>query len=117
MKRYASRARQHAARRPKAQPRHDTIRADVDEQFTPPEWHTFDASIQVLAEETESLSALVREWLVRGIKAVVQAVKRQLAGTTVPSERQLLPPKGSDDDGPSRSQALYRSSEQRQRLR
>jgi hypothetical protein len=108
VKRYASRARQQSARRPKAQPRRYANRANDDEQPTPHEWHTFDASIQVLAEETESLSALVREWLVRGIEAVVQAVKQQLAGNAVPSERQLPPPKGVDDDGPSRSQALHR---------
>jgi len=117
MKRPASRARQQSARRQKVQPRRDTNRAVDDQQPTPHEWRTFDASIQVLAEETESMSAVLRAWLVRGIEAVVQAVKQQLAGTTVPPERQLPPPRGVDDDGPSRSQALHRKSERRHRLR
>jgi hypothetical protein len=108
MKRHASRARQQSARRPKAQPRRYANRADVDEHPTPHEWRTFDASIQILAEETESLSTLMREWLVRSIEAIVQAVKQQLAGNAVPPERQLLPPKEFDDVGPSRSQALHR---------
>lgn len=108
MKRHTSRARQHAARRPKPQLRRSANRADDEEQPTSHEWRTFDASIQILAEETESLSALVREWLVRSIEAVVQAVKHQLAANAVPPERQLLPPKESDDDGPARSQELHR---------
>jgi hypothetical protein len=108
MTRHASRARQPSTRRPKAQLRRYAIRANDDEQPTPHEWRTFDASIQILAEETESLSTLMREWLVRSIEAIVQAVKQQLAGNAVPSERQLPPPKGVDDDGPSRSQPLHR---------
>ena len=108
MKRHTSRARQQSTRRPTAQPRRYANRADDDEQPTPHEWRTFDASIQVLAEETESLSAVLRAWLVHSIEAVVQAVKLQVTGNAVPPERQLLPPKGSDDDGPSRSQALHR---------
>ena len=98
MKRHTSRARQQSARRPRAQPCRYHNQADVDEQLTLHEWHTFDANIQVLAEETESLSTLLREWLVRGIQAVAQAVKLQIAGGAVPPDRQLPPPKETDGD-------------------
>jgi hypothetical protein len=47
---------------------------------------------------SKSLSALARECLVRGIQAVVKAVKLKIADGIVPQNRQLLPPKETDGD-------------------
>jgi len=98
MKRHASRAQQQSARSLEAQPRRDTHRAVDDQQPNPHEWRAFDANIQGLAEETETLSELIQEWLVRGIQAVVQAVKLQIAGGPVPPDRRLPPPNRPEDD-------------------
>jgi hypothetical protein len=49
---------------------------------------------------TDSLPALVRDWLARGMQAVAQAValavKQQLAQLAASPVHQLPPPKGSD---------------------
>lgn len=73
--------------------------------------HTFNASIEALSLATDSLSALVRDWLVRGIQAVALAVKQQLAQLAAPPVRQLPPPKGpdtTDDRGPNVAEGVAR---------
>jgi len=73
--------------------------------------HTFNASIEALSLATDSLSALVRDWLVRGIQVVALAVKQQLAQLAAPPVRQLPPPKGpdtTDDRGPNVAEGVAR---------
>mgnify|MGYP001160658631 CR=1 FL=1 len=60
--------------------------------------HVFPANIQRVLDETSGLSAVIQEWLARGIEAIVCAVKHQLALLAAPPERGLLPPPAADGD-------------------
>lgn len=85
-------ASQPKARRPRTRQAHQA-RAPVDQ----PE-HVFPAHIQRVLDETSGLSAVLQEWLARGIEAIVQAVKHQLALLAAPPERRLLGPPAADEE-------------------
>ena len=85
-------ASQPKARRPRTRQAHQA-RAPVEQ----PE-HVFPAHIQRVLDETSGLSAVLQEWLARGIEAIVRAVQHQLALLAAPPERGLLPPPPVDGD-------------------
>lgn len=85
-------ASQPKARRPRAT-QADPSRAPEDQ----PE-HVFPANIQRVLDETSGLSAVLQEWIARGIEAIVRAVQHQLALLAAPPERGLLPPPPVDGD-------------------
>ena len=85
-------ASQPKARRPRTRQAHQA-RAPVEQ----PE-HVFPAHIQRVLDETSGLSAVLQEWLARGIEAIVQAVKHQLALLAAPPERRLLGPPAADEE-------------------
>ncbi len=85
-------ASQPKARRPRTRQAHQA-RAPVEQ----PE-HVFPAHIQRVLDETSGLSAVLQEWLARGIEAIVRAVQHQFALLAAPPEHRLLGPPASDEE-------------------
>jgi hypothetical protein len=95
-----SRARQKSPRPSQARARRVANLANQDDAPASDAAQTFSVSIEALSLTTESLPALARDWLARGIQAIAQAValavKQQLAQLAAPPVHQLPPPQGSD---------------------
>lgn len=90
-----------AGRQSESRPQTQTRRTDKKTEQRPTsakrKGHTFPTSIQVVIDESTTLSTIVQEWLASCVDAFMQAVKHQLALLTAPPERKLLPPAAPDE--------------------
>lgn len=84
--------------RPTAQTRRANKQTDCAPEPAARRGHTFPASIQIVIDESATLSTRVQEWLARCVAAFLQAVKHQLALLAAPPERPLLPPTKHPDE-------------------